>query len=385
MRKKMQQFIAMLLCISLALSAIAGCSNQAASDEQDILGNGWQVERSEALLYANNFNIEYFQDDYALIALLGGDRFLIVPENQSIPDGIHSDIVVIQQPVSNIYLAANAATSQFDALNAIDRIRLMATEADGIYIDSARQAMKDGEILYAGKYSAPDFELIISNDCPLAIESTMINRSPEVKEKLIDLGIPVLVDESSYESHPLGRSEWIKLYAALVGNMEQANQQFAQQLDYLNKVSTDENTGKTVAFFYVTSAGKAVVRRSEDYVSTMIDLAGGNSIFNDLDLPNDGDSIVSIDLESFYATAKEADYVIYNGSVAGELTTLEEFLAINPLFADFKAVKNNNVWCTTQNFFQETTQLGLMISDMHTMLTTDDFTFTQLNFIYKLL
>lgn len=61
-------------------------------------------------------------------------------------------------------------------------------------------------------YSAPDYELILSKNCDLAIESTMIYHKPEVKEKLEQFGIPVLVEHSSYESHPLGRTEWLKLY-----------------------------------------------------------------------------------------------------------------------------------------------------------------------------
>ena len=32
----------------------------------------------------------------------------------------------------------------------------------------------------------------------------MIYHNPEVKEKLEEFGIPVLVEHSSYESHPLG-------------------------------------------------------------------------------------------------------------------------------------------------------------------------------------
>lgn len=59
-----------------------------------------------------------------------------------------------------------------------------------------------GKIAYAGKYSAPDYEKILSSDCGLAVESTMIYHTPEVKEQLERLGIPVLVERSSYEGHP---------------------------------------------------------------------------------------------------------------------------------------------------------------------------------------
>ena len=64
------------------------------------------------------------------------------------------------------------------------------------------------------------------SSCDLAIESTMIYHNPEVKEKLEQLGIPVLVERSSYESHPLGRTEWMKLYAVLLGKEEAAETAF---------------------------------------------------------------------------------------------------------------------------------------------------------------
>ena len=93
----------------------------------------------------------------------------------------------------------------FCALDGLDHISLSGTDADGWYIEEAKKALEDGSISFAGKYSAPDYELILSKNCGLAVESTMIYHMPEVKEKLEQFGIPVLVEHSSYEPHPLGR------------------------------------------------------------------------------------------------------------------------------------------------------------------------------------
>ena len=46
-----------------------------------------------------------------------------------------------------------------------------------------KQAMEEGKIAYAGKYSAPDYEQILAAGCRLAIENTMILHTPEVKEQ----------------------------------------------------------------------------------------------------------------------------------------------------------------------------------------------------------
>ncbi len=44
--------------------------------------------------------------------------------------------------------------------------------------------MEEGDILYAGKYSNSDYELILDEGCNLAIENTMIYHNPEVKRKV---------------------------------------------------------------------------------------------------------------------------------------------------------------------------------------------------------
>ena len=81
----------------------------------------------------------------------------------------------------------------------------------------AKDAMEQKKMIYAGKYNAPDYELILNVGCALAIESTMIHHNPEVQEKLEQFGIPVMVERSSYEADPLRRMEWITLYGELTG------------------------------------------------------------------------------------------------------------------------------------------------------------------------
>ena len=260
----------------------------------------------------------------------------------------------------------------FRALDGIGSISLSGTKADGWYIDEAKEALESGAVSFAGKYNAPDYELILSKKCDLALESTMIYHNPEVKEKLEEFGIPVLVEHSSYENHPLGRTEWVKLYGALLDKEEEAEAVFEEQAEKLNSIKDSENTGKTVAFFYINSMGSANVRKSNDYVSKMIELAGGNYIFNDLGTDEEGLSTMNMGMEDFYAGARDADYIIYNSTIDGELKSLDELLKKSELLKDFKAVKEGNVWCLTKSMFQETTCLGDVIMDIHRMLTEDD-------------
>ena len=165
--------------------------------------------------------------------------------------------------------------------------------------------------------------------------------------------------------------EWIKFYGLLLGLEDQAEAYFDRQLDQLQDILQMESTGKTVAFFYITSNGAANVRKSGDYVSKAIQLAGGIYVPQDLTEEDNALSTMNLQMESFYAGAKDADVLIYNSTIDGELQTIDQLLEKSPLLADFKAVKEGNVWCTGKNLFQESLGLGDLIVDIHKLLTED--------------
>lgn len=355
------------LCIfPFILSLLAACSGPSET--------GWQemepVSHME-LQYANQFAVEYYEDGLILITITDSGRYLVVPEDSEIPARLSQDITVIRRPPKHIYLAATSAMDLFRSLDAIDNIRLSGTDADGWAIPEAKQALQNGSMLYAGRYSTPDYELILSENCGLAIESTMIYHTPEVKEQLERLGIPVLVERSSYENSPIGRMEWIKLYGALLGKEAEAEAVFNRALNTLSPVLQQPATGKTVAFFYINSLGTVNVRRSGDYVSEMIRIAGGNYVPTDTGNNDNALSTMNMDQETFYASVKDADILVYNSAIDGELHTMDQLLQKIPLLADFKAVQSNHVFCTKQNMFQESMGLSQMVLDLHKILTTE--------------
>ncbi len=330
------------------------------------------VSGSMDLTYAEQFSVDYYDGGYALIAIDSSGKYLTVPEGCPVPAGLPEDIVPVFQPLDHIYLAATSAMDLFAGLDSVDRITLSGTDASGWYIEEARQAMEAGQMVYAGKYSAPDYERILADGCDLAVESTMILHSPEVKEQLERLGIPVLVERSSYESHPLGRMEWIRLYGVLLGKDEEAEAVFQEKTAALKDLPEWESTGKTAAFFYITGNGSVNVRKSGDYVAKMIAMAGGTYVPADEEGEENALSTTNMQLEAFYAAAKDADVLIYNSAVDGELKNMDQLLEKSSLLADFKAVKEGNVWCTGKNLFQETLGLADMIRDLHLVLTEEN-------------
>ena len=388
---KRSLFPALLLMLSMLF---CGCNavSEPSDTSSDMRGGLASLVLAEHVRneYAQQFSIDRYEGGYSLITTTlngGSSRFLVIPEGADIPKELENDISVIQQPARNFYIAATSAMGLFAEIGAMDSVRFSGSKAEEWYIDAAKEAMERGEIIYAGKYRAPDYELLISGGCTLSIQSTMIEHSPAVREKLLSLGIPVFVDYASYEPHPLGRSEWIRVYAEMCGKAEEAERVFSQQSEKLKALEGVESTGKTAAFFYINSAGQAVTRRSGDYITKMMELAGGRSVFDNGTASDQSSafSTVVMEMEKFYTAAKDADLIIYNSTIDGELTTIAELLAKNSLLADFKAVKNRNVWCTRENVYQETTKLGTMIFDFYSVFSgTEIENQNPPTFLYKL-
>lgn len=377
----MRRAAAVCLVIILSLCILSGCAG--GGDE----GASFEALKPEGSLhtdYADKFSVDYYEGGYKLITITDDSRFLVIPEGGKLPPGTPGDIKPIYQPVKNVYLAATSAMCLFDALQSLDAIRLSGTKAEGWYIENAVKAMEDGRIIYAGKYSEPDYELLLSEGCPLAVESMMIGHASDVKDKLEELGITVLVDKSSLEEHPLGRTEWIKLYGALLNKEDEAETVFSEQKAAFDEAVTGDSTGKTAAFFYISTSGKAVVRKSGDYITKMIELAGGEYVFYDIGDPKVKTSTVTVEMETFFAAARDADYIIYNATIDKELDTMDELLEKSPLMADFKAVKNGRVWCTDKNVYQETTKLGEMTKSFHMIFSGEADSLDRVPFFYRL-
>lgn len=376
----------MMAAVFLLVSSVGACAGKGSTEQQSgipvqqEISSMLEYEDRMELDYAKEFAIDEYKDGYRLISISDGSRFLVVPEGKEAPDDLESDIVVLNQPVDHIYLAATAVMDMITSIDALDAIRLSGTKSSGWYIEEAKEAMEEGSILYAGKYSAPDYERIVSEDCRLAIENTMINHAPEVREKLEKFGIPVFLDYSSYETHPLGRVEWVKLYGVLLGKEEQAERAFDGEEAAFEDAICGEPTGKTVAFFFITTNGAVNVRKSSDYIPKMIELAGGTYVFDSLGDAQSRSSSVTMQMEEFYATAQDADYLIYNSSIDGEVGSIDELLGKSSLLGDFKAVQEGNVFCTTKNLYQESMSIGTLTKDIHSMLTGK----TEMTYLYRL-
>jgi ABC-type Fe3+-hydroxamate transport system substrate-binding protein len=119
----------------------------------------------------------------------------------------------------------------------------------------ASEATEEPEVVFAGSYEEPDYKTLIKNQISLAIlPSDLLPREVEDEENseeevltveeqterynditgyFATLSIPVVIDRSKDEETDLAKYEWIKVYGALFGCEEEANQLYnAAQENY---------------------------------------------------------------------------------------------------------------------------------------------------------
>lgn len=379
--------------------------------------DGLTFVSSEKNDVAEYFRLSSYADasgvKYQLLETAGGlHRYLIVPAEANSANkekkGDALELTVLQQPLTTTYVAASAVMAPLCDIGAVSQIRFSGLREEGWYVDEARAAMKEGTMLFAGKYSEPDYETLLREGCDLALESTMIYRAPEVTEKLNALGIPVYIDYSSYEPHVLGRLEWVRVYGALFGHEEKAQQWYASERDRIRAIQKDAEKSieksetiiskdsknkssatqvssgsagtdtiadqrPTVVYFYVNTSGQIQVRQPNDYIPELLELAGARYLAPDMSgLNGSRKSNVTVSLEDFYSSCRDADYLIYSATLDRPLSSIQELLGKNALFADFKAVNEGHVYTTDKDFYQLSDRMADFAEDVSRMLQGQD-------------
>lgn len=209
------------------------------------------------LSYADQFQIDEY-GNYKLITIVDNGRFLLIPKGVPVPADVPEDVTVLQQPLNHVYLVSSAVMDLICQVGGLSHVAYTALKEDDWYVQQAKDAMADGSLVYAGKYSAPDYEQLLQGGCTFAIENTMVTHNPEVKEKLEELGIRVMVERSSYEKHPLGRLEWIKLFGILFGKQQQADDYFNKQVKRVKPIMEKRVPGKRWHFLQFPRTGRSL-------------------------------------------------------------------------------------------------------------------------------
>ncbi|MBQ1396673.1 MAG: hypothetical protein IIY84_05125, partial [Eubacterium sp.] len=176
-------------------------------------------------------------------------NYLLVPEDYDVPAGLDKEYIIIRVPSEKTYLASPEAAAMMEDLGCLDAVSLLGMDEEDVKAKALKDALKDEKIELAGTTEKPDYRKIIKDKSDLAIlpgellpeeikkdakEQDKLKEEAEAKQEHLEklesrftaLDVPVIVDRSAQEEDELAKAEWIKVYGALYGCEEEADELF---------------------------------------------------------------------------------------------------------------------------------------------------------------
>ena len=229
--------------------------------------------------------------------------------------------------MSSSYIAMLDALGQADRIVAVSGIDYVSNP----YIIAHKDSIKD---------MGPEmnYELLLGLKPDVVLLYGIGDAQTAVTDKLKELSIPYLYMGEYLEESPLGKAEWMIVLSELTDKREKGIEIFQEipQRYYALKALTDSVSQRPTVMFNTPWNDSWVMPSTQSYMARLIADAGAEYIYKE----NSSNSSTPIGLETAYGLIQKADYWINVGSA----TTLEELKAVNPKFADAKAVNEKTVY-----------------------------------------
>ena len=159
-----------------------------------------------------------------------------------------------------------------------------------------------------------------------------------VTDKLRELGIPYMYIGEYVEESPLGRAEWVVLLGEVTDRREESEAAFrviTERYERL-KAETAETEGRKKVMVNTPWQDTWYMPSTRSVIARLIEDAGGDYIYKE----NETNGSLPVGMETAYRLLREADVWIETGQCA----SLADLLAVNPRFAEAKAVRTGQVY-----------------------------------------
>lgn len=339
--KNGRRFIPATVFPYLAVLFLAfGCAGGRGSETEALAG------RQDTLRYARGLAVTHCED-YDMVSirdpwdtLKTRHTYILIDRNREEPEDLPEG-TVIKVPVEKAVIYTSVHTAMAEQLGVIDAVSGIC-EPQYIHSDSILKRIEDGVIADLGLSSAPNVEKIIDLDAEIIIASPFENAGYGAAEKI---GVPIVEAADYMESHPLGRSEWVKFYGLLFGRSELADSLFEVTASRYNelKAMASKTTEKPALLLEKMYGSVWALPSDDSYTVRMHHDAGADYIFSGTGVR----SSAPLAFEAVYDKAYEADVWVFKYAAASDYT-LSSLKDENPLYAEFKAYREHKVFaCNT--------------------------------------
>lgn len=296
--------------------------------------------------YAKGFSIRYY-NSYKILNIINPFksnedtlRYALVQRGSLPPAGFNHNRI-IEIPIRNLICLSTTHLALADLLEVPELVTGLS-DTNFICNTIFRNRIKYNHIQEIGRGHTLNKELIISMNPQLMMAVGQQENTPDNYQTLEDSGINVLINSEWMEVSPLGRTEWVKVLAALLNKEQLAEEKF-NQIEY--RYQELKHLAKSVKHKPSVIVGDAYkgtwsLPGGNSYVANLLRDAGADYYYStDTTAGN-----LTISLEAAYELALHADYWLNPGAAR----TLQEVEAQDIRYKQFKPYRNGSIYNNTK-------------------------------------
>ena len=229
--------------------------------------------------------------------------------------------------MSSSYIAMLDAIGQTDRIVGVSGIDYVSNP----YVLAHKESIRD-------MGAEMNYELLIGLKPDVVLLYGIGDAQTSVTDKMRELSIPYMYVGEYLEESPLGKAEWLIALSELTDSREKGIEVFREipRRYQALKTLTESVEQRPTVMFNTPWDDSWVMPSTQSYMAQLVADAGADYIYK----KNVSNSSTPIGLETAYGLIQKADYWIN----VGVASTLDELKAVNPKFADAKAVHEKTVY-----------------------------------------
>lgn len=300
---------------------------------------GWTVE------YHNNYKVVDVTTPWPGATAKDAFEYVLVECGTPKPDG-YDGAEVIQIPAGKVIALGTTYIPQLKELGLLDNLIGVDSFA---YINTPEvvDMIAANKLIEVGSGPKVNVEAILNAEPGLVLTFGSGSPDYDTHPTLIQAGVPVVVASDYVEQSPLGQAEWIKFTSMFYNKEAEANTIFGakvaeyQRLTGLTANLSDADKPSILWNSYTTYSNAWYIPGDQSYSAQFVHDAGGKLVLGDDPSLKNNNNSAPFAFEAVYDAGLNADF--WMPGVSG-VKTLDDLVAQDERYADFAAVKNDQVY-----------------------------------------
>ena len=352
-----------LLAAVLLSGFFMGCTRNNTSEKSPAVSSGTKPDLG--IKYAKYFNIDYLGNGVKVVTDSDRNKLLLVPKGVTAPSG-YNDAVLIQTPITSALYTSTTYIGFLDALETdslFNSVAAVCTPEEEWTTPQIIARFRNGATRYInhGLTAVGDIEEIIKTGSGFAFTTGNDDSDTRLRNLLDEVNIKHATLLEWMEDGNPAYLEWIKFFAAFFNLDEEADRIFESKLarlDELYEKASLTSNRPTVAYGVIWS-GSVYTQAGDSTLALQIERAGGAYALKSLE----GSGSITITMEEFMKQCRDSDIIIY-GSSPQYCPDKAFLLETEPLMAEFRAFKNNNIYIYDLGYYMNSAKVVEKFEDM---------------------